>query len=150
MNAPWDQNLYEVAFTLIFLIAEEVGKIVEGGIFWKKLVHNCNKWGVETRGWKKAKKCGGKNICSSRVANLCLALKGNRRSKEKHIAHLKAFKKFASPYFQSIKSFPVFKITQFHAKWILMMICHNVGKRCSDGKKYIEKFNCDSKITMDV
>ena len=31
-------------------------------------------------------------------------------SKEKHIAHLKAFKKFASPYFQSPKSFPVPKI----------------------------------------
>jgi hypothetical protein len=65
---------------------------------------------LETRGWKKAKKCGEKNICSCRVANLCLALKGNRRSKEKHIALLKAFKKFASPYFQSPKSFPVPKI----------------------------------------
>ena len=38
--------------TLISLIAEEVGINVEGGIFWKKLVHNCNKPGVE----------GGKNL----------------------------------------------------------------------------------------
>ena len=30
----------------------EVGINVEGGIFWKKLVHNCNKRGVE----------GGKNL----------------------------------------------------------------------------------------
>ena len=30
----------------------EVGIIVEGGIFWKKLVHKCNKRGVE----------GGKNL----------------------------------------------------------------------------------------
>ena len=29
--------------TFISLIAEEVGINVEGGIFWKKLVHNCNK-----------------------------------------------------------------------------------------------------------
>ena len=29
---------------------EEVGINVEGGFFWKKLVHNCNKRGVE--GWK--------------------------------------------------------------------------------------------------
>ena len=34
------------------LINEEVGINVEGGIFWKKLVHNCNKRGVE----------GGKNL----------------------------------------------------------------------------------------
>ena len=32
----------------------EVGINVEGGIFWKKLVHNCNKRGVE--GGKKSKK----------------------------------------------------------------------------------------------
>ena len=32
----------------------EVGINVEGGIFWKKLVHNCNKLGVE--GGKKSKK----------------------------------------------------------------------------------------------
>ena len=30
----------------------EVGINVEGGIFWKKLVHNCNNNG----GWKKSKK----------------------------------------------------------------------------------------------
>ena len=33
--------------TLIFLINVEVGINVEGGIFWKKLVHNSNKRGVE-------------------------------------------------------------------------------------------------------
>ena len=33
--------------TLISLITVEVGINVEGGIFWKKLVHNCNKQGVE-------------------------------------------------------------------------------------------------------
>ena len=33
--------------TLISLIAKEVGINVEGGIFWKKLVHKCNKRGVE-------------------------------------------------------------------------------------------------------
>ena len=38
--------------TLISLIAVEVGINVEGGIFWKKLVHKCNKRGVE----------GGKNL----------------------------------------------------------------------------------------
>ena len=32
----------------------EVGINVEGGIFWKKLVHKCNKRGVE--GGKKSKK----------------------------------------------------------------------------------------------
>ena len=37
------------------LIKEEVGINVEGGIFWKKLVHNCNKRGVE----------GGKKIYKS-------------------------------------------------------------------------------------
>ena len=40
--------------TLISLIAEEVGIIVEGGIFWKKLGYNCNNRGVE--GGKKSKK----------------------------------------------------------------------------------------------
>ena len=34
------------------LINEEVGINVEGGIFWKNLVHKCNKRGVE----------GGKNL----------------------------------------------------------------------------------------
>ena len=38
--------------TLISLITVEVGINVEGGIFWKKLVHKCNKRGVE----------GGKNL----------------------------------------------------------------------------------------
>ena len=38
--------------TLISLVAEEVGINVGGGIFWKKVVHNCNKRGVE----------GGKNL----------------------------------------------------------------------------------------
>ena len=33
--------------TLISLINVEVGINVEGGIFWKKLVHNSNKRGVE-------------------------------------------------------------------------------------------------------
>ena len=33
--------------TLISLIAKEVGINMEGGIFWKKLVHNCNKRGME-------------------------------------------------------------------------------------------------------
>ena len=33
--------------TLISLINVEVGIKVEGGIFWKKLVHNPNKRGVE-------------------------------------------------------------------------------------------------------
>jgi hypothetical protein len=33
-------------------ITVEVGRNVEGGIFWKKLVHNCSKPGVE----------GGKNL----------------------------------------------------------------------------------------
>ena len=33
--------------TLISLITVEVGIYVEGGIFWKKLVHKCNKRGVE-------------------------------------------------------------------------------------------------------
>ena len=33
--------------TLISLIAEKVGINVEGWIFWKKLVHNCNKRGLE-------------------------------------------------------------------------------------------------------
>jgi hypothetical protein len=32
---------------LISLIAEEVGINVEGGIFCKKLVHKCNKRGLE-------------------------------------------------------------------------------------------------------
>jgi hypothetical protein len=32
----------------------EVRRNVEGGIFWKKLVHDCNKRGVE--GGKKSKK----------------------------------------------------------------------------------------------
>ena len=46
---------------------------MEGGIFWKKLVHNCNKLGVE--GGKKSKKslnveggflfCGGWNFLKS-------------------------------------------------------------------------------------
>ena len=38
--------------TLIFLISVEVGINVEGGIFWKKQVHNYNKREVE----------GGKNL----------------------------------------------------------------------------------------
>jgi hypothetical protein len=43
-----------VSTTLISLITVEVGISVEGGIFWKKVVHKCNKWGVE--GGKKSKK----------------------------------------------------------------------------------------------
>ena len=43
---------YDCLLTLISLIAVEVGINVEGGIFWKKLVDNCNKRGVE----------GGKNL----------------------------------------------------------------------------------------
>ena len=31
------------------LINKEVGINVKGGIFWKNLVHNCNKRGVEVR-----------------------------------------------------------------------------------------------------
>ena len=38
------------------LINEEVGINVEGGIFWKKLVHKCNKRGAE----------GGKNLSNKR------------------------------------------------------------------------------------
>ena len=38
--------------TLISLIANEVGINMEGGIFWNKLAHKCNKRGVE----------GGKNL----------------------------------------------------------------------------------------
>ena len=38
--------------TLISLITVEVEINVEGGIYWKKLVHKCNKRGVE----------GGKNL----------------------------------------------------------------------------------------
>ena len=38
---------YNVMFTLISLINVEVGINVEDGIFWKKLVHNSNKRGVE-------------------------------------------------------------------------------------------------------
>ena len=34
---------YQRISTLIFLINVEVGINVGGGIFWKKLVHNCNK-----------------------------------------------------------------------------------------------------------
>ena len=34
----------------------EAGINVEGGIFWKKVVHKCNKREVEAGGWKKSKK----------------------------------------------------------------------------------------------
>ena len=44
----------EYSPTLISLINVEVGINVEGGIFWKKLIHNSNKRGVE--GGKKSKK----------------------------------------------------------------------------------------------
>ena len=40
--------------TVLHKINVEVGINMEGGIFWKKLVHNCNKRGVE--GGKKSKK----------------------------------------------------------------------------------------------
>ena len=52
-------------------------------------------------------------------------------SKEKHIAHLKAFKKFASPYFQSPKSFPVPKILsslQNHSISCKMKLDDNMSK----------------------
>ena len=52
MYEQWDKDISEDSYTLISLIAVEVGINVEGGIFWKKLVHKCNKRGVE----------GGKNL----------------------------------------------------------------------------------------
>ena len=47
-------NKQSIKNTLISLIAMEIGINVEIGIFWKKLVHNCNKRGVG--GGKKSKK----------------------------------------------------------------------------------------------
>ena len=54
MYEQWDKDISEDSYTLISLIAVEVGINVEGGIFWKKLIHNSNKRGVE--GGKKYKK----------------------------------------------------------------------------------------------
>ena len=38
---------FEIIYSHLFLINMEVGINVEGGISWKKLVHKCNKRGVE-------------------------------------------------------------------------------------------------------
>ena len=43
------ENRSILIFALISLVAEEVRINVEGGIFRKKVVHNCNKRGVEGR-----------------------------------------------------------------------------------------------------
>jgi hypothetical protein len=49
--------------TLISLIAMEVGLNVEGGIFCKKLVHKCNKRGVEGGiNFKKSMNMEGGNV----------------------------------------------------------------------------------------
>ena len=50
------------ASTLISLIAGEVSINVEGGIFWKKLVHNCNKQGVEGEKSRKSINVEGGNV----------------------------------------------------------------------------------------
>ena len=51
-NSRGDWNKRGGAAKVAKSINVEVGINVEGGIFWKKLVHNCNKRGVE----------GGKNL----------------------------------------------------------------------------------------
>ena len=48
--------------TLISLISVEVGINVEGGTFWKKLVHKCNKRGVEGKKSKKSINVEGGNV----------------------------------------------------------------------------------------
>ena len=54
MKIVADENLSNnlKSITLISLINVEVGINVEGGILWKKLMHNSNKQGVK----------GGKNL----------------------------------------------------------------------------------------
>ena len=51
---------------LISLINVEVGINVEGGIFWKKLVHKCNKRGVE----------GGKNLKNQQTWRVEMCVEG--------------------------------------------------------------------------
>ena len=48
--------------TLISLITVEVGINVEGGIFWKKVVHKCNKRGVKGGKSKKSINVEGGNV----------------------------------------------------------------------------------------
>ena len=52
-------NFSSLSLFLTSLINVEVGINMEGGVFWKKLVHNSYKRGVEGGKIKKIKKRGG-------------------------------------------------------------------------------------------